>query len=134
MIFKPSKENEAIDFVKESFAKKKWLRIDPIPETKSVNQNRYIWLVFTIIANDTGNESQDIYEYYLDRFPIYKTIYKGQAEISVRLSMSKFNKDQMTKFIDKVVIDARQEGYVIPDPEDKKVIDMYNYYRKRGLI
>lgn len=134
MIFKPSQEKEAIEYVKEQFSKKRWLKIDHIPEKKTINQNNYIWLVFTVIADHTGNYSKDIYEYYLDKFPNYKTIYKGQAEINIRISMSRFNVDQMSRFIDKVVIDARQEGFEIPDPEDKKALDMYNYYRKKGLI
>lgn len=133
-IFKPSTRKESIQYLDELYKKKHWVKIERIPEKKSVNQNNYIWLVFTVIAYDTGNEPKDIYEYYLDKFPVYKTIYKNKAEIIIRISMSRFNKDQMRKFIDKVIIDARQEGYNIPNPEDKKALDMYNYYRKKGLI
>ena len=133
-IFKPTMENEALDYIIECFEKKKWLKIEPIPEKKSINQNNYIWLVFTVIADDTGNEPNDIYAEYLDMFPTYKTIYKKGQYKQIKISMSQFDKDQLSKFIDKVIIDARQEGYRIPDPEDKKVLDMYNFYRKKGMI
>jgi len=134
MIYKPSQREQAIIFIDKMFAKKKWIKIEHIPESKTMNQLRYIWLVFTIVADDTGNEPQDIYEYYLDRFPIYKEITILDEEKKIRISLSQFSIEQASYFIDKVVIDARQEGHVIPDPQDKAALEAYNYYKSKGLI
>lgn len=134
MIYKPSQLEQAIIFLQKCADKKKWVKIDPIPEKKTVNQNSYIWLVFTIIGDDTGNTKDDIYMHYLDMFPIYKTIDINGEEKRIKVTLSKFTKEQTSYFIDKVVIDARQEGFVIPDPNDKAALEAYNYYRKKGML
>ena len=110
------------------------MKIEPIPERKTLNQNNYIWLVFTIIAFDTGNQAKDIYEYYLERFPTYKEIQLFGNSESVRLTLSQFTKEQASVFIDRIVTDARQEGFVIPDLGEKEAIEAYNFYKQKGLI
>lgn len=134
MIYKPSTNKEAHIFLDKCFERKKWVKIDYIPEAKTMNQVRYIWLVFTIIADDTGNEPQDIYEYYLDKFPVYKEITILGEEKKIRISLSQFSVEQASYFIDKVTIDGRQEGHVLPDPKDKAALEAYNYYRQKGMI
>lgn len=134
MIYKPSNSKEAHIFLDKCFERKRWLKIEPIPEAKTMNQLRYVWLVLTIIADDTGNIPQDIYEYYLDKFPTFKEIVIRGETNRIQISMSQFSIEQMSVFIDRVVIDGRQEGHVIPDPKDKKALEAYNYYKQKGLI
>lgn len=134
MIYKPSQEDQAIIFLKRCFEKKRYVKIEYIPEKKTISQNNYIWLVFTVIAEDTGNIAQDIYEYYLEKFPTYKEIdILGEIK-SVRITLSQFSKEQTSIFIDRFTTDARVEGFVIPDPEDKAVLEQYQYYQQRGLL
>lgn len=134
MIYKPSTREQAIIFIDKCFEKKKWIKIDPIPEAKTLNQLRYIWLVFTIIAEDTGNIPSDIYEYYLKKFPTFKEITVHDDNQRIIISMSKFTIEQMSLFIDRVVIDGRQEGHVIPEPSDKAALEAFNYYKSKGLL
>ena len=110
------------------------LSFKKVKEAKTISQNRYIWLVFTFIADETGNTKDDIYKYYLDKFPSFKTIYVNKNEHYVNLSLSQMNKEQLSNFIDNVVIDSRQEGFDIPDPEDLKALQMYNYYNEKGMV
>lgn len=134
MIYRPSEIESLIIYARKQSERMKWLKIEPIPETKTINQNNYIWLVFTVIADDTGNTPQDIYEYYLEKYPLYKEITVSGNPANIRLSLSKLDKDQTSWFIDRIVTDARSEGYVIPDPGDKAAIDQFNFYKQRGLI
>jgi hypothetical protein len=134
MIYKPSQSEQAHIFLDKCFERKRWVKIEYIPETRSINQLRYIWLVFTIIANDTGNNSQDIYDYYLEKFPTYKDVILHGEEVRIKISMSGMSKEQMSRFIDQVVIDGRQEGFIIPDPSENEALEAYNYYRQKGLI
>lgn len=133
-IFKPSERELAIIFIDKQFERKKWLKIEHIPESKTLSQLAYIWLVFTSIAEDTGNEPKDIYDYYLGKFPTYKEIMINGETKRLQISMSAFTKEQQSIFIDKVCIDGRLEGYHIPSPEDKAALDQYNYYKSRGLL
>lgn len=134
MIYKPSQREQAITFIDKMFERKKWVKIEHIPEKKTINQVAYIWLIFTIIAEDTGNTKDDIYEYYLQKFPTFKEIEIHGETKRVRITLSQFTIEQATVFIDRVVIDGQQEGFVLPDPKDKEALDQYNYYRQKGLL
>lgn len=134
MIFKPSEKERALIFLDKLFEKKRSIKIEHITESKTLSQNAYLWLIFTHMAFETGNTKDDIYQYYLEKFPYFKEIDLNGEINQVRISLSKFNLDQCSKFIENVTVDARQEGFDIPDPEDKKTVEMYNYYKQRGLI
>ena len=134
MIFKPSEKDRAIKHLDALFLKSKYVKIEHVPEAKTVSQNSYIWLVFTHLGFETGSNKVDMHDYYLDKFPRFKEIeHLGQSH-QVRITIRGFSKEQMSSFIDEVVTDARMEGMDIPDPEDKKALDMLNYYRQKGLI
>ena len=134
MIFLPSERDRAILYLDKLFERKKHVKIDPITESKTLSQNSYLWLVFTHVAFETGSNKDDMYLYWLNKFPKYKEIpFQGEVCL-VSISLSGFTKEQTSVFIDEVVTDARQEGYDVPDPDEKKTIEMYNYYKNKGLI
>lgn len=133
-IYNPTQRFEAKEYLLTLFDSGKRVEIKPAPEKKSLSQNSYIWLVFTHIAYETGNDKNDIYYYFLDRFPKYKEItINGQIE-HVSISLSSFTKEQTRAFIDEVVIYANTEGFNVPNPEDIKIMQMYEFYRNKGLI
>lgn len=134
MIFKPSDQERAIIYLKRLFEKKRHVKIEHITESKTISQNAYLWLVFTHIAFETGNDKNDIYYYYLDKYAPSKEIdLNGEINL-VKISLSKMNKEQCSVFIEFIVTDARVEGFDIPDPGDKKTLEMYQYYKERGLL
>lgn len=134
MIFTPSHRDRAITFMDKLFENNKHVKIEHVPETKSLSQNGYLWLVFTHIAFETGATKDDMYYYYLNKFPKFKEINHLGKIVLVRISLSAFSKEQTSAFIDEVTTDARLEGFDIPDPEDKNTLIMYNFYRSKGLL
>lgn len=134
MIFKPSHQPEAVEYLCGLFEKQKTVKIDPVTESKTLSQVRYCWLCFTHIAYETGNTKEDIYAYFLNKFPTIKEISINGNLTSVMISLSQFTENQCSYFIDRFVIDARQEGFDLPDPEDRKAVQMYNYYKNLGTI
>lgn len=135
MIFKPSELDRAILFLKGLFDKRKHVKIEYIPQTKSIEQNRYIWLVFTIIAEETGSDKNYMYHLFMKRFPVFMELKNEFGEMELcPITMSLWSKLQMSDFIDKVVTEARTNGFEIPDPEDKKALEMYDYYRQKGVL
>lgn len=136
MIYNKKQREQAITFIDKVFSRDRLLKIDYVKMSKTVSQNAYIWLVFTHIAFETGNNKEDIYGYYLEKFPTFKEIDLFGDSRTIKISMSNpgFDKEKMSVFIDKIVTDARQEGFDIPDPEDLKCKEMYDYYRNLGLI
>lgn len=101
---------------------------------KTMSQNRYIWLVFTYIGQEIGYHSKEVYGIYLAKFPTYKTVYINGEERYSQITMSQFSKEQMTVFIDNVIIDASEYVPNIPDPNSLEALNMYNHYREKGLI
>lgn len=134
MTFNHTQRERMIIFLDKLIERKKIIKIEPITESKTLSQNNYIWLVFTHIANETGNTKEDIYQYYLKKYPIRKEIEINGLIDSIQVSLSKFTKEQTKVFIDQITTDARMEGFDIPDPEDLKINEMYNYYKEKGLI
>ena len=108
--------------------------METIAEAKTLQQNKYVWLAFSIVAFDTGNNTNDIYEYYLDKFPVYRFIDINGESKQIKVTLSNMSKDELSGFIDRVVVDARREGYKIPDPKDLEAIEQYNFYKRKGLI
>lgn len=135
MIFKPTDRERAIKFIDKLFEKSKFIRIEHVPETKSLNQIRYVWLIFTIIADETGSDKNYIYHLFLNRFPTLQEIKNefGAMEL-IPITMSLFSKEQMSNFIENVVIEGRSHGFDLPEPEDLRALEMYNYYRSRGIL
>lgn len=134
MIFKPSDRERAIKFIDNIFSKKKWIKIEHVAEARTLSQNSYLWLIFTHLGFETGSDKNDMYHYYLDKFPKFKEVeHLGETKL-IRITLSGFSKDQNRVFIDEVATDARIEGFDVPDPEDKKALEMMNYYRQLGLI
>lgn len=134
MVFSYKEKQKAIQEVENLAEKKRNFKVEAIKRSKTISQNAYIWLVFTHIGYETGNSKDDMYQYYLDKFPIWKTIYIGGNETMVKVTISGMDRVKLSKFIDQVVIDGRQEGYDIPDPKDLKCKRMMDYYRNKGLI
>jgi hypothetical protein len=134
MIFKPSERERAIIFMDKQFEAKKPVKIERVTETKSLSQNSYLWLVFTHIGFEMGSSKDEVYEIYLQLFPKFKEVEMFNKIHTIAKTLSGFNKEQTTKFIDEVTTHARMEGYDIPDPEDKKALDLYNFYKERGII
>jgi serine/threonine protein kinase len=134
MIYNKNQFDSAILFIKKQFERNKSIKIEAVCEAKTLSQVRYTWLIFTILAQETGNNKEDIYQYFLTRFPTYSEIELFGAKQLIPISMSKFTDKQMSHFIDKIVTDARQEGYIIPEPDNKDALAAYNYYHEKGII
>jgi len=92
-------------------------------------------MVFAHIGEQNGDRMNDIKKHYKHEFPKYEEINFNGVESIVKIdSLADFTKEQMMTFIAEVVTDARQIGFSIPDPEDRKALELYDYYRTRGII
>jgi hypothetical protein len=131
MIFKPSQYKQAIDFIKKHFDNKNPIEIKAHKRIKTLSQVKYIWLLCTHIAYETGNTKEDIYQHMIEEYAPVKTIYIGQIERVVKLTLSQFTKEQAMIFINNIITNFNE--YDLPDPEDVKCLQMYEYYKEKGL-
>ena len=84
--------------------------------------------------NSVLDNKNSIYKFLNNLFPKFQNIEIRGETINVQVSMSHFSKSQLSTFIDECVTWARQEGFDVPDPEDLKALQMYNFYKMKGLI
>lgn len=86
-----------------------------LPEPKrSQSQNNYYWLYLGIIERETGNDSNDLHEYFKRIFLPPKFINVMGKELKVPSSTSKLNKIQFGEYLEKI---CALTGVQLPDPE-----------------
>lgn len=98
---------------------------------RSNDQNRLLWLWLTCIANETGNDKQDLHDYYCRKFLCRNVEIGGKTELVVT-GTSGLNTETMAYFLDKVQADAASElGIRLPSPEDEAWAEFEEYYKSR---
>jgi len=134
MIFHCNEIERLSVYVQKQFERGKTLRIEPVTVTKTLSQVAYVWLVCTHLGQETGYTKDEIYQFCINKFPVHKEI-EIAGEISlIPITLSKMTKEQASNFIDQLTIYFRSEGYIVLDPEDKRLRDLYNEYKERGLL
>ena len=95
---------------------------------RSLDQNSLAWLYFTCIERETGQNKQDVHDYYCTKF-LKRSAVVGSREVTVVGGTSKLNTLQFSDFIDKVIADAATEfGICLPDPNSLHFEDFINEY------
>jgi hypothetical protein len=89
---------------------------------RSDQANRYLWgVVYAIISQETGNEVNDLHEFYLGSFfgwEEYKVFDK--TKLRPRERSSKQIKARFSEFIEYIIAHAAGLGIIVPPPETDK--------------
>lgn len=96
---------------------------------RTLNQNALMWMWFQCIEDETGNDRQDIHDWYCNKF-LQRTVKLNGAEVRVAGTTSTLDTEQMTQFLTKVQVHAAQElGISLPLPADKHYEAFYATYK-----
>jgi hypothetical protein len=128
MIF--DNRNKAVDYLNSLFDKGKRVKVDVAKEKRSLNQNRLYWLWVACIEQETGNDKNNLHEFFtLEFLPLIqqmvfkKLIYK-------RTSTTTLDTKQFTEYLNKIQIFSSTElGLTLPNPEDVQFEHFYNHYK-----
>jgi len=86
-------------------------------KSRSVSQNRLMWMWLNIISNDTGNDPDDLHELLKMKFlGTEKKVFMG-SEIERPKSTTKLSTLEFTNYLDKIETLATSIGIVLPHPE-----------------
>lgn len=111
----------AITFLSKLDLKTTWqITIGRHRQNRSLVQNNLLWKWYGIVAQETGNSSEDIHEWAKKRFlpPSFITV-NGET-VEIRRSTTKLNTKEMHEFMTQVEAWAASElGIVLPRPEDR---------------
>ena len=130
MIFDSSKESTAILYLKGLFAKGKRIKIEPVAEKRSHNQNNLLWLWYACISRETGNSSDLLHELFKEMFlPLSKKEVFG-IEKKILTSTTELNTIEFKNYLDKIQIFAASElGITLPNPEDLHFAEFQSFYK-----
>lgn len=85
---------------------------------RTTDQNSLLWLWLTCIERETGNDKNDLYDYYCTKF-LRKTVEINGEVKTVITGSSKLNTIGMKDFLDKIQVEASTIlGITLPNPDD----------------
>lgn len=100
-----------------------------IKRTLSQNNLYFLWL--TCISHETGNDKDDLHEYFKEKYitPIGKYVFDKMIEIR---STTDLNTVQFKYLLDQVQYFASTElAITLPDPDDLRWSEFYDYYKDK---
>lgn len=100
--------------------------IDIPKQKRTLSQNRYYWLYLNVIEIETGNNSDDLNEFFKRKLlPPKFVIIKGKTqahELKIPKSTTELDKIEMGEFLDKI---SALTGVPLPDPKSAGYITNY---------
>jgi hypothetical protein len=98
---------------------------------RTISQNGLYWLWLTCISHETGNDKDNLHEYFKVKYLIPESrIIFGQS-IEVRTTTD-LNTIQFKYLLDNIQVFASTElAITLPDPNDKRWEEFYDYYKDK---
>ena len=130
MIFDTNTKQKAFEYLESLLLKSKRIRIEAVKEIRTLDQNRLYWLFLSCIEQETGNDKNNLHEFFtLEFLPLIqqmvfkKLIYK-------RTSTTSLDTKLFTEYLNKIQIFANTELSIeLPNPEDLKFAEFYDHYK-----
>lgn len=89
------------------------------PQTKrTLSQNNFYWFYLGVIEQETGNNADDLHEFFKHKLLPKKLIIihgKADHELVVNKSTTELSKLEFTEYMDKI---SAMTGVPVPNPED----------------
>lgn len=92
----------------------RWCDLVPRIPKRSLSQNAYYWTYLTIIAAETGDNADDLHEFFKRKFLNPKFIQVLGQEIRIPSSTTGLSKADFTEYLDRI---CALTNVPLPDPE-----------------
>lgn len=101
-----------------------------VTQKRSVNQNNLMWMWIACVSMEIGQDKNDIYDYYRQKF-LSRTIEINGKTAVVTAGTSALDTVAMTYFLNQMQADVSVEfGIKLPTPEDLYWEEFQNYYKR----
>ena len=110
----------AIDLLSRLDKTKLWkITIEPFSDTRSQQQNRYLWGVcYATLEASTGQEAEDWHEYMLGEWSGWETVsLLGKRKLKPARRSSKLSKVEFMDYVGFIQRRAAENGIYIADPD-----------------
>lgn len=101
-----------IQHLKENDGKE--FKIESLVRTRSLSQNNLYWMYLEIIERETGNNANDLHEYFRRTLLSPKWLKVMGKEIKVPKSTTELKKNEFSEYMEKI---CAETGVPIPDTE-----------------
>ena len=117
MIFKlPYQKEKAISYI-ERIDKDMLCEIRKDKRNRSTVQNAYYWFLLTMLETDTGNDKDDLHDYFKQRFLISHSSLSFISDFQFTKSTTKLTTLEMEDYLEKIrVFASRELGCFLPLP------------------
>ena len=98
---------------------------------RSLDQNALMWLWLTCIESETGNDRNDLHDYFKKKYIAPKEVEVfGVKELEY--TTTDLSTGQFKEYLDKIQAFASTElSITLPNPEDKIWDEFFDFYRDR---
>jgi hypothetical protein len=98
---------------------------------RSLDQNALMWLWLTCIESETGNDRNDLHDYFKKKYIAPKEVEVfGVKEL--KYTTTDLSTGQFKEYLDKIQAFASTElSITLPNPEDKIWDEFFDFYRDR---
>ena len=98
---------------------------------RTISQNGLYWLWLTCISHETGNDKDDLHDYFKKKY-LEPEDSKLFGETFLRWSTRDLTSNMFKFYLDKIHGFASTElAITLPDPEDKRWEEFYDYYKDK---
>lgn len=95
---------------------------------RTMSQNSLYWLWLTAISNETGQDKEDLHDYFKRKYLTPERVMVF-GDTQDRFSTTSLNTAQFKDLLDHIQIFCLTELSIsLPDPDDKHFDDFYKYY------
>jgi hypothetical protein len=101
-------------------------------KTRSLAQNKLLWLWLHCIADETGNDPQALYSYFCMRYLQVQTEVVFGLEVMKPGGSSKLNTEEFTKFLDCIKQEMNDQGIYLPEPGQIGFDEMELTYKEKA--
>jgi hypothetical protein len=93
---------------------------------RKLGQNRFLWAVYTIIADAVGHSPEEIHRIMKGVYLPPKIVKIGGKEYKIAGSTTELNTSQFAEYTERVVAQAADLGLIIPTKEEIERMDIAN--------
>lgn len=101
-------------------------KLEPVESTRTMQQNKLYWLFIGVICQETGNDPDDMHEFFKQKLLIPEIVKvkgrNGEYEIKKYKSTTQMKKLEFGEYMDKI---SALTGVPIPDTEAWYQEDIY---------
>ncbi len=112
------------------FDKGKRVRVEAVSDKRSHSQNAVYWMWLTCIHQHTGNDKNDLHDYFRGKFIGCEDLEIFDSRIAKLKSTTSLNTALFAQYLTQIQVFALVEcGIDLPDPADKRWKEFEDFYK-----